>query len=268
MEETKKKFNNFKKLFENKSIEEKFQDKEICEILIIKEKNDLKKEIEELNNLLIIPKKSEEQIKTLIEEIITYNSYSLVKQIFGGLKIIFENLNIKDEIISIYEDLDNINKKMSLDDIKKKIEYLSNLNINIKEDNNKLIKFLKFLFQFPNSLKWILQQNENNIKALAKFIIDSDINEHLTLKVINLIEIHNDFEKLKSLLTSKELLKKLYQLLNQKWEKIVNYMNDFNFIENLENKLNKEKNDNFLDNIKNYTFFIEYNNEKQKYDIQ
>ena len=156
LEETKKKFNNFKKLFENKSIEEKLQDKEMCEILIIKEKNDLKKEIEELNNLLIIPKKSEEQIKTLIEEIITYNSYSLVKQIFGGLKIIFENLNIKDiisETISIYEDLNNINKKRSLDDIKKKIEYLSNLNINIKEDNNKLIKFLKFLFQFPNSLK-------------------------------------------------------------------------------------------------------------------
>ena len=45
-------------------------------------------------------------------------------------------------------------------------------------------------------------------------------------------------------------------------------MNDFNCIENLENKLNKEKNDNFLDNIKNYTFFIQYNNEKQKYELK
>ena len=102
--------------------------------------------------------------------------------------------------MKILLDLINIDKKKSLIDIKSKIEFLKReLDINIKERNqkdNKLINFLELLIQFPNAINWILNQEEINFQSLERFIIDSDKNEHLTLKIIDLKKIKKYFEEL------------------------------------------------------------------------
>ena len=173
LEQTKKKFAKVKKLFENIQIEEKMEDKNIKEFFSIKDRNDIYKEITILNNIFET-KREENDVGKLVDEIITYKSYSIVKKIVKGLIILFDNFIIdkNDDIKNIYEDLNNINKKRSLTDINQKIEFLKKeydidiTEINQNEKNqkeNKLFHFLKLLIKFPDAIQWIKSQKENNL---------------------------------------------------------------------------------------------------------
>ena len=279
LEKSKNKFNKLNKLFENIKIEEKLNDKEIKEIIIKdKSKKQLKeeliKEIPILNEILV-KKKTNKEINSLIDEIIIFESYSILKEVIINLKSLLECFNINDNIYSEIKTMDKefkkIDFKISLDDIKKKIKYLNKFNFDIKEDSNKENKALQFfnlLNRYPNSIKWILNKNENDFLSLEKFIIDSDNNDHLTLSTFNLIDIKIIFEKLKKRDKSDDFIRELLNELNNS-NKIFNYMNNFIYLENLNNKKDvySQEYENFFININNLKFFIDYIEKGQKYEL-
>ena len=121
LEKAKEKFKELEKIFENKNIEEKMKDKDIREFLLIKDKNDLLNEISILKELLKI-KKNKDEIEILSDEIITFESYSDVKNIISGLALCLESFNINDKLYIVIKDINknlNDNKRQrTLDDIK------------------------------------------------------------------------------------------------------------------------------------------------------
>ena len=277
LEKSKKELENLKEIFEDKNIEEKVKNNYINILTTkIKDKNKLIKEIRVLYSILNNSEKSENKIEDLINEIITFQSYSTFKKIMSGLKILLENLNIKDEIYfemkELNEDLNKNIVKRSVEDINKKIKYLQKFKIDIKQSENqgsKINKFLILLNQNPNAIKWILKQSEDNFTSLYKFIIDSDRNKHLTLKILYLKDIKNYFSQLKGF-SSEELIKNIEDTLDKEKEKLIDYLENFYYLENLNNikEFDEKKNYNLLEDIMNSIFNIEYNVSKKKYELK
>ena len=154
-------------------------------LLSLKEKEKIYKEIKQLNELLNKPKKSDVEIKKLSEEIYTFNSYSFVKIIISGIYFLLNSFKINDkdelydDIKKINEELKDINKIRSLNDIKNKFNFIKRININIEKENeeevkNKSIRFLILISQYPNSTTWIKERKNIDFQSLEKFIIDSD----------------------------------------------------------------------------------------------
>ena len=226
---------------------------------------------------------TDEKVGKLYEEIKTFDSYSVVEQIVKGIYVLLENYGFnkdkKDvifkEIKTMNEDLNKKIKIRTLKDINKKIKLLEKIiNINIiKEDidKNEIIHFFILLSKFPNSIEWIKEKNEKDFQNLEKFIIDSDKNEHLTLKVINLVELKKIFEEELNCGSGKKLLTKLLDKLNNPNEnKIINYMENFKYLNNLNDmkEVDSKRKENLLITIKNSIFYINYSEKKQKYELE
>ena len=280
LKKTKEKFEKFRNIFDNQSIEEKMEDQTLKVLLQIKDKKKLNKEIK---ILYIIFKEKEslkiedlKEITKLVEDILSFESFTTIKKVIYGLKILLENLNFKDEIYeNIKKLLENYNKEnIKITEITENAKnFLKDINIipNESIEENKLddsvIHFFILLNQFPNAIIWIIDKNENDFKSLDKLIIDSDKNELLSLKVINLIDIKRFFKE-SNIISSKILIDKILDnLKGDKNNNIINYMDNFIYLEKLYN-MREENKEKFLDNFNKYIFNINYNNKKQKFELE
>ena len=283
LDETKNEFNRLRELFYEEEIEIKINNNDNIKRFLenIKQYNKLENEIKNLYEIFYENKiMADNKFNKLIKEIKTFNSFYQIKIVITGLiKLMdFFKTNKKDIYVKIKKYFDNINNEnyKTLDNINQIISFLEDINIIINIDTIKIIEsdyiiyFFELLYENQDAINWIIKKKEDDFILLRNFIIDSDKNEHLTFEILKSQKIIKIFQVLYNK-KEKEFIKKLLEILKEEIKRklIFNYLENYKELEritkDIENKENTiEKNlDKFFEN----KIFIEYNEEKEKYEI-
>ena len=272
------------KIFDKRKIEEKYEENEIQ--LLISFKDKIPEEIRNINKILKIFLNNEndkKKIENITKNIMSYDSFIFHKKIILGVYYFiksFNNTKKTDLFTRLEQIIMNIKNNNEMENNINLINgFLKDIDIDIsdkKQKQDNLIDFLCLMKQFPEALKWLRDKDKNSFMSLSKFIIDSDIDEHLTLEMINLTNVKEYFEKLNNIEDIK-IIKILINTLNPKkindsnlGKEIMNYMHHFSYLAKLNNIKEGKKNyvDKLLSEINKLSFHIQYDENKEKYELK